>query len=160
MVEGGGLFRAPCPPPCGSLQKTQRWKLLQAISPNLLSVRTLPCHQKEFLATFQQPAPASCKSWWRGEDYYGLLPSTLRVVAKNATLEIAPGDFPEPLIGSNPPLSPEGVFSHFSVACTCLVQIMVEGGGFEPPKSKQQIYSLPPLAAREPLRKLEAAYFA
>ena len=115
---------------------------------------------KEFLATFQQPAPASCKSWWRGEDYYGLLPSTLRVVAKNATLEIAPGDFPEPLIGSNPPLSPEGVFSHFSVACTCLVQIMVEGGGFEPPKSKQQIYSLPPLAAREPLRKLEAAYFA
>ena len=29
---------------------------------------------------------------------------------------------------------------------------MVEGGGFEPPKSKQQIYSLPPLAAREPLQ--------
>ena len=29
---------------------------------------------------------------------------------------------------------------------------MVEGGGFEPPKPKQQIYSLPPLTAREPLR--------
>ena len=29
---------------------------------------------------------------------------------------------------------------------------MVEGGGFEPPKPKQQIYSLPPLTAREPLQ--------
>ena len=29
---------------------------------------------------------------------------------------------------------------------------MVEGSGFEPLKSKQQIYSLPPLAAREPLQ--------
>ena len=29
---------------------------------------------------------------------------------------------------------------------------LVEGGGFEPPKPKQQIYSLPPLTAREPLR--------
>ena len=38
--------------------------------------------------------------------------------------------------------------------------IMVEGGGFEPPKSKQQIYSLPPLATREPLQKLQAAHFA
>lgn len=30
---------------------------------------------------------------------------------------------------------------------------MVEGGGFEPPKLSRQIYSLIPLAAREPLRK-------
>ena len=30
---------------------------------------------------------------------------------------------------------------------------MVEGGGFEPPKLTQQIYSLPPLTAREPLRQ-------
>ena len=29
---------------------------------------------------------------------------------------------------------------------------MVEGGGFEPPKHMQQIYSLPPLTARESLR--------
>ena len=29
---------------------------------------------------------------------------------------------------------------------------MVEGGGFEPPKPKQQIYSLPPLTARESLQ--------
>ena len=36
---------------------------------------------------------------------------------------------------------------------------LVEGGGFEPPKPKQQIYSLPPLTTREPLQKLEAAYF-
>jgi hypothetical protein len=28
---------------------------------------------------------------------------------------------------------------------------MVEGGGFEPPKLTRQIYSLIPLAAREPL---------
>ena len=34
---------------------------------------------------------------------------------------------------------------------------MVGGGGFEPPKLSRQIYSLIPLAAREPLRK--AAYF-
>ena len=33
---------------------------------------------------------------------------------------------------------------------------MVEGGGFEPPKLARQIYSLIPLATREPLRK--AAY--
>ena len=33
---------------------------------------------------------------------------------------------------------------------------MVEGGGFEPPKLSRQIYSLIPLATREPLRK--AAY--
>ena len=30
---------------------------------------------------------------------------------------------------------------------------MVEGGGFEPPKLTRQIYSLIPLATREPLRK-------
>ena len=29
---------------------------------------------------------------------------------------------------------------------------MVEGGGFEPPKLSRQIYSLIPLAAREPLQ--------
>ena len=34
--------------------------------------------------------------------------------------------------------------------------LMVEGGGFEPPKLARQIYSLIPLATREPLRK--AAY--
>ena len=31
---------------------------------------------------------------------------------------------------------------------------MVEGGGFEPPKLARQIYSLIPLATREPLRKV------
>ena len=31
--------------------------------------------------------------------------------------------------------------------------LMVEGGGFEPPKLTRQIYSLIPLATREPLRK-------
>ncbi len=30
---------------------------------------------------------------------------------------------------------------------------MVEGGGFEPPKLARQIYSLIPLATREPLQK-------
>jgi hypothetical protein len=30
---------------------------------------------------------------------------------------------------------------------------MVEGGGFEPPKLARQIYSLIPLATREPLPK-------
>ena len=36
----------------------------------------------------------------------------------------------------------------------CLrVRKMVEGGGFEPPKLSRQIYSLIPLATREPLRK-------
>ena len=29
---------------------------------------------------------------------------------------------------------------------------MVQGGGFEPPKLSRQIYSLIPLATREPLR--------
>ena len=72
---------------------------------------------------------AHFKIYWRGRIITGFMPSALRVVAKNATLEIAPGNFPEPLIGSNPPLSPEGVFNHFSAACTYLVQIMVEGGG-------------------------------
>ena len=33
---------------------------------------------------------------------------------------------------------------------------MVEGGGFEPPKLSRQIYSLIPLATREPLQ--EGAY--
>ena len=31
---------------------------------------------------------------------------------------------------------------------------LVQGGGFEPPKLSRQIYSLIPLAAREPLRKM------
>ena len=31
--------------------------------------------------------------------------------------------------------------------------VMVEGGGFEPPKLARQIYSLIPLATREPLQK-------
>ena len=38
-------------------------------------------------------------------------------------------------------------------AVTCSAQIMVQGGGFEPPKLARQIYSLIPLATREPLRK-------
>ena len=33
---------------------------------------------------------------------------------------------------------------------------MVQGGGFEPPKLSRQIYSLIPLATREPLRKSDA----
>jgi hypothetical protein len=33
------------------------------------------------------------------------------------------------------------------------IKILVEGGGFEPPKLTRQIYSLIPLATREPLRK-------
>ncbi len=36
---------------------------------------------------------------------------------------------------------------------------MVEGGGFEPPKLSRQIYSLIPLATREPLPK-RAGYSA
>ena len=37
---------------------------------------------------------------------------------------------------------------------------MVEGGGFEPPKLTRQIYSLIPLATREPLQKeaLDSAF--
>ena len=39
---------------------------------------------------------------------------------------------------------------------------MVEGGGFEPPKLTRQIYSLIPLAAREPLQNeaLDSAFEA
>ena len=39
---------------------------------------------------------------------------------------------------------------------------MVVGGGFEPPKLTQQIYSLPPLATREPHQNklLDAICFA
>ena len=39
---------------------------------------------------------------------------------------------------------------------------MVEGGGFEPPKLTRQIYSLIPLATREPLQKeaLDSAFAA
>ena len=39
---------------------------------------------------------------------------------------------------------------------------MVEGGGFEPPKLARQIYSLIPLATREPLQKeeLDSAFAA
>ena len=33
------------------------------------------------------------------------------------------------------------------------VRKMVEGGGFEPPKLSRQIYSLIPLATREPLQE-------
>ena len=33
---------------------------------------------------------------------------------------------------------------------------LVEGGGFEPPKLARQIYSLIPLATREPLQKRES----
>ena len=35
---------------------------------------------------------------------------------------------------------------------------MVVGGGFEPPKLSRQIYSLIPLAAREPLRIFNLRY--
>jgi hypothetical protein len=35
---------------------------------------------------------------------------------------------------------------------------MVQGGGFEPPKLARQIYSLIPLATREPLPKKEALF--
>ena len=36
---------------------------------------------------------------------------------------------------------------------TALLSNMVEGGGFEPPKLARQIYSLIPLATREPLQE-------
>jgi hypothetical protein len=35
---------------------------------------------------------------------------------------------------------------------------MVQGGGFEPPKLARQIYSLIPLATREPLHKRQPLY--
>ncbi len=35
---------------------------------------------------------------------------------------------------------------------------MVQGGGFEPPKLARQIYSLIPLATREPLRGIRSAF--
>ena len=41
---------------------------------------------------------------------------------------------------------------------TAALLYLVEGGGFEPPKLSRQIYSLIPLATREPLRK-KAGYF-
>ncbi len=64
----------------------------------------------------------------------GFSPSTLRVAAYTAALEIAPGDFPEPF-GSHPP-------PKFSGRDVCLankssaIANMVEGGGFEPPKAE------------------------
>src|SRR5690625_5537365 len=39
---------------------------------------------------------------------------------------------------------------------SCFFYKMVQGGGFEPPKLARQIYSLIPLATREPLRKQPA----
>ncbi|SCW10767.1 hypothetical protein ESCNG_410005 [Neisseria gonorrhoeae] len=38
------------------------------------------------------------------------------------------------------------------------VRILVEGEGFEPSKLSQQIYSLPPLTARESLQKRTLVY--
>jgi hypothetical protein len=40
------------------------------------------------------------------------------------------------------------------------VRKMVEGGGFEPPKLSRQIYSLIPLATREPHQKERRIFFA
>ena len=40
-----------------------------------------------------------------------------------------------------------------SYACQPVGLNLVEGGGFEPPKLSRQIYSLIPLATREPLQK-------
>ena len=46
------------------------------------------------------------------------------------------------------------VFYFLSVIHTRIpINQVVEGGGFEPPKLARQIYSLIPLATREPLQK-------
>ena len=45
------------------------------------------------------------------------------------------------------------LFSSQDERAARLTTSLVEGGGFEPPKLARQIYSLIPLATREPLQK-------
>ena len=54
------------------------------------------------------------------------------------------------------PFPSAGLTLHNHTQVIEFLHTMVEGGGFEPPKLSRQIYSLIPLATREPLRK--AAY--
>ena len=49
------------------------------------------------------------------------------------------------------PVQPPSLLTRPSLSS--VFYILVEGGGFEPPKLARQIYSLIPLATREPLRK-------
>ena len=90
--------------------------------------------------------------WWRGGGLFGASPLTLRVADERRSKWLR--HFGEPC-GSNPPR-----FCPFSTTAPSKRDApnlyMVEGGGFEPPKLSRQIYSLIPLATREPLRK--AAY--
>ncbi len=58
----------------------------------------------------------------------------------------------EPL-GSNPPRITPGEPSNAGADSAPRHFYLVEGGGFEPPKLSRQIYSLIPLATREPLLK-------
>jgi hypothetical protein len=50
------------------------------------------------------------------------------------------------------PVQPPVPLTH-NAAITAPLLSLVEGGGFEPPKLARQIYSLIPLATREPLQK-------
>ena len=59
---------------------------------------------------------------------------------------------------------PAGAYgSRLSLAKNYVLQkqdvVLVEEGGFEPPKPKQQIYSLPPLATRELFRKINFSIY-
>lgn len=59
---------------------------------------------------------------------------------------------------AKPALTAPAGFRITAAAATQNMLSVVEGGGFEPPKLSRQIYSLIPLATREPLQK--AAYSA
>ena len=103
--------------------------------------------------------PPSCRdplieafiTWWRGVDYSGLRPSpsgSPPAAALCGASSLRRTVWFEP--------TPSRNFSF----CTILPRsfdrgffCLVEGGGFEPPKLSRQIYSLIPLATREPLRK-------
>ena len=87
-----------------------------------------------------------------GGGLFGASPLTLRVAAEAALGAVSP---PRRTVWLKSTPSTTPVL--YSDAVTNVLYIhLVEGGGFEPPKLARQIYSLIPLATREPLRK--AAY--
>ena len=85
---------------------------------NLLSARILPR---------QQASKGQFRFWWRGEDYS--MPAAFRPPGRRASRDVLRRfrASVEPLVGSNPP-PPAGVEGS--------IPLLVEGGGFEPPKAE------------------------
>ena len=152
LVEGGGLFGLPASP-CGPAPAVPFDSPVASTS-NLFPVRTLPrCCLGGPFTSVSRSAPCPQLLLVEGGGLFGLPASPCGpapAVPFDSPVASASNLFP---VRTLPRCCLGGPFTSVSRSAPCPQLLLVEGGGFEPPKLSRQIYSLIPLATREPLPK-------